>query len=204
LSIVSLLLKLLVLCRCFVSIGALSAGFNVYKSKVSALWNNLRVNKALRPLAGGLLAWLTAMSVNEAPDSSSNMALVPKVLLGQYTSLLTYIFTTMAAAGTAISSGAIGGPIAAFIIAGSALGAQLHTWFLALVCAASGVAAASNAVVGSNLAYGVAGAAGLIAAAMDAPLMAAALILEMSGRFDLALPTILATVSATAVQRLLN
>ena len=158
-------------------------------------FHKLSVPAALRASIGGLTVGALAIKLPQVTGNgyeAIDLILAGHIGLGL---ILVLLFRKALATTASVSSGSPGGVFTPSLFLGAALGGAFGH-FRAHVDAAAAV----DAVQG----YSLIGMAAMIAATTHAPLMAAAMVFELSGDYAIVLPLLVATGSATLLSKRLR
>jgi CIC family chloride channel protein len=151
--------------------------------------------RPLRAAVGGLIVGAVALGFPQITGNgyeAINRILDGKLALG----LLLALLVSKAVATTAsVSSGSPGGVFTPSLFLGAALGGAFGDGLARLPLHAS---------LGASEAFALVGMAAMTAATTHAPVMAAALVFELSGDYSIVLPLLIATALSTLLSRRLH
>jgi len=157
------------------------------------VFQRVALPRALRAGLGGLLVGLIVWRLPEV--AGNGFEPVRDIIDGRFAigTLVVLALAKAIATTSSVSSGSPGGVFTPNMLLGAALGGALGE----VVARYSGIAVAPGG-------YVLVGMAAAVAATTHAPLMATALIFEMSGDYEIVLPLLLATAVATLLARRLQ
>jgi chloride channel protein, CIC family len=158
-------------------------------------FRKLSVPPALRAAIGGLAVGALAIELPQVTGNgyeAIDLILVGRMGLGL---ILVLLFGKALATTASVSSGSPGGVFTPSLFLGAALGGAFGH-----LRAHVGAAATVDAVQG----YSLVGMAAMIAATTHAPVMAAAMVFELSGDYAIVLPLLVATATATLLSKRLR
>lgn len=175
--------------------GLLGPAFMVLLARSEAWFQKLPGPKPARAAAGGLVVGLIALALPQVTGNgyeAINRILDGKVALGLLFALL---LSKAVATSASVSSGSPGGVFTPSLFLGAALGGVFGDLLLRLPL---------DAPLGAAEAFALVGMAAMTAATTHAPVMAAALVFELSGDYSIVLPLLTATALATLLSRRLH
>jgi CIC family chloride channel protein len=158
-------------------------------------FRKLSLPAALRAAIGGLVVGALAIELPQVTGNgyeAIDLILVGRMGLGL---ILVLLFGKALATTASVSSGSPGGVFTPSLFLGAALGGAFGH-----LRAHVGAATTVDAVQG----YSLIGMAAMIAATTHAPVMAAAMVFELSGDYAIVLPLLVATATATLLSKRLR
>lgn len=169
--------------------GTVSVGYINALQRSQALFAGWRVPTWVKPAAGGLVIGIMGLFVPQVLGEGYHA--VTAAVAGTviwWTALLLVLMKIIATSVT-IGSGSPGGSFAPAVFIGAMLGSALCQLLTMLMPAAFAYRSA----------YALAGAAGLVAGALNAPITAALIIFEISGTYKIILPAMVVVAIAALI-----